>query len=189
MRTSNRDCGRVGGSRRAATGWTCSTLGATVVGPDDYQSTARDIVFFAKLVDRWLQNLRRAVGWDVQYFATVETQKRGAPHLYIALRGSISHAMIRAVTAATYHQVWWPHFDLDNQVDPTADGRMPTWDHQAGTFVDPDTGQPLTAWDNALDVLDLVDDLEPAHVVRFGAQVDSKGILAGTRRPIVISAI
>ncbi|MCP2315449.1 hypothetical protein APR12_000779 [Nocardia amikacinitolerans] len=146
-------------------------------------------MFFAKLVDRWLQNLRRAVGWDVQYFATVETQKRGAPHLYIALRGSISHAMIRAVTAATYHQVWWPHFDLDNQVDPTADGRMPTWDHQAGTFVDPDTGQPLTAWDNALDVLDLVDDLEPAHVVRFGAQVDSKGILAGTRRPIVISAI
>ncbi|MBF6290216.1 replication initiator [Nocardia cyriacigeorgica] len=28
--------------------------------------------------------------------------------------------------------------------------------------------------------MDAVDDLEPAHVVRFGAQVDSKGILGGT---------
>ncbi|MGW4331179.1 replication initiator, partial [Nocardia sp. NPDC004573] len=144
----------------------------------DYTRAARDIVHFAALVDRWIQNLRRAVGWDVQYFATVEPQRRGAPHLHLAIRGSIPHAVFRAVTEGTYHQVWWPHFDAENEV--YSGDTMPVWDHAAGTFTDPGTGQPLTGWDDALDVLDSIDDLEPAHVVRFGAQVDSKGILGGT---------
>jgi replication initiator protein RepSA len=39
----------------------------------------------------------------------------------------------------------------------------------------PDTRQPLTTWEEALDQVD-----EPAHVVRFGRQVHSKGILGGT---------
>ncbi len=43
----------------------------------DYRRAARDAVHFAALVDRCWQNLRRCVGWDVQYFATVEPQKRG----------------------------------------------------------------------------------------------------------------
>ncbi|MEU7769496.1 replication initiator [Nocardia sp. NPDC049190] len=142
----------------------------------DYTRAARDIVHFAALFDRWIQNLRRAVGWDVQYFATVEPQKRGAPHLHIAIRGSIPHAVFRAVTAATYHQVWWPHHDLEVYTE----SRMPVWDESAGTFTDPDTRQPLTGWDEALDVMDLVDELEPAHVVRFGAQVKPIGVLGGT---------
>ncbi|MEV6136484.1 replication initiator [Nocardia sp. NPDC051990] len=142
----------------------------------DYQRAARDIVHFAALFDRWIQNLRRAVGWDVQYFATVEPQKRGAPHLHIAIRGSIPHAVFRAVTAATYHQVWWPHHDQEVY----ADSRMPVWDADAGTFTDPDTGQPLTGWDEALDVMDLVDELDPAHVIRFGVQVKPIGVLGGT---------
>ncbi|WP_425295849.1 replication initiator [Nocardia abscessus] len=145
----------------------------------DYTRAARDIVHFSALVDRWIQNLRRAVGWDVQYFATVEPQRRGAPHLHLAIRGSIPHAVFRAVTAATYHQVWWPRFDAENEV--YSGETMPVWDHAAGTFTDPGTGQPLTGWDEALDVLDSIDDLEPAHVVRFGVQVDSKGILGGTQ--------
>jgi hypothetical protein len=41
--------------------------------------------------------------------------------------------------------------------------------------VDPDTRQPLTPWDQAVEEVD-----EPAHVVTFGPQVHSKGILAGT---------
>ncbi|MGW0051143.1 replication initiator [Nocardia cyriacigeorgica] len=142
----------------------------------DYTQAARDIVHFAALFDRWIQNLRRAVGWDVQYFATVEPQRRGAPHIHLAIRGSIPHKIIRAVTEATYHQVWWPHHDHEVY---TGD-RMPVWDDDAATFCDPDTGARLTGWDDALDVMDAVDDLEPAHVVRFGAQVDSKGILGGT---------
>ncbi|WP_280315721.1 replication initiator [Nocardia abscessus] len=142
----------------------------------DYTRAARDIVHFSALFDRWIQNLRRAVGWDVQYFATVEPQKRGAPHLHIAIRGSIPHAVFRAVTAATYHQVWWPHHDREVYTG----SRMPVWDAEAGTFVDPDSGEPLTGWDEALDTMDSVDELEPAHVVRFGVQVKPVGVLGGT---------
>ena len=39
---------------------------------------ARDALHFSKLVDRFVQNLRRVVGYDVQYFATVEPQS-GSP--------------------------------------------------------------------------------------------------------------
>ncbi|WP_051192494.1 replication initiator [Nocardia jiangxiensis] len=149
----------------------------------DYRGAARDIVHFSKLVDRWIQNLRRAVGWDVQYFATVEPQKRGAPHLHILIRGAISREILRLVTAATYHQVWWPHFDPEN-VQYSGD-HQPVWDPRKATFVDPDTGQALTYWDDALDVLDDIDDLEPAHTLRFGEQMDRKhitGVLAGTEK-------
>jgi hypothetical protein len=157
---------------------TCNSYGrvrqdGTPVDPDsyDYRRAARDVVHFASLVDRWWQNLRRVVGWDVQYFATVEPQKRAAPHLHTALRGSIPHETIRQVTAATYHQVWWPAHDQLVY----SEGRLPVWDANRTAFVDPDTRQPLTPWDNALDQVD-----QPAHVVTFGSQVHSKGILGGT---------
>ena len=50
------------------------------VDPDryDYRRAARDAIHFPALVDRFWQNTRRCVGWDVQYFGTVEPQKRGA---------------------------------------------------------------------------------------------------------------
>jgi hypothetical protein len=109
---------------------TCPSYGrvhqdGTPLDPDtyDYRRAARDAVHFASLVDRWWQNLRRVVGWEVQYFATVEPQKRAAPHLHTALRGSIPHEVIRQVTAATYHQVWWPHHDHLLYTD----GRLPVW--------------------------------------------------------------
>ncbi|MDT5355976.1 MAG: hypothetical protein QOJ56_4508, partial [Mycobacterium sp.] len=57
----------------------------------DYRRAARDAIHFSALVDRFMQNLRRVLGWEVQYFATVEPQKRGAPHLHAALRGAIPH--------------------------------------------------------------------------------------------------
>ncbi|MFC9964904.1 replication initiator [Nocardia ignorata] len=68
----------------------------------DYARQARDTIHLAKLFDRWVQNLRRAVGWNVQYWASVEPQKRGAPHLHIAIRGSIPTKLLYQVTAATY---------------------------------------------------------------------------------------
>ncbi|CAM4497781.1 replication initiator [Nocardia ninae] len=155
------------------------------VDPDhyDYPRAARDIVFFSRAVDRWIQNLRRAVGYDVQYFATVEPQRRGAPHLHILIRGAISREILKQVTAATYHQVWWPRFDAEDQV--YGGQHMPVWDHKKATFVDPDTGKALKYWDDALDTLDSVVDLEPAHTVRFGKQMDRKqitGIAAGTEK-------
>jgi len=137
----------------------------------DYRRAARDAIHFAALVDRFWQNTRRCVGWDVQYFGTVEPQKRGAPHFHAAIRGAISRAELRAITAATYHQVWWPlHDQLVYSVD-----RLPVWDIRAKAFIDPDTGQRLPTWEQACEAL-----VEPAHVVSFGSQVHVKGILGGT---------
>ncbi len=137
----------------------------------DYRRAARDAVHFSSLVDRWWQNLRRVVGWDVQYFATVEPQKRTAPHLHAALRGAIPHEVLRQVTEATYHQVWWPPHD-----EPIYGGdRLPVWDARAKGFVDPEKHEPLTPWEEAVEEVE-----EPAHVVTFGRQVHSKGILGGT---------
>ena len=77
----------------------------------DYQRAARDALHFAALFDRFIQNLRRFLGYDVQYFAAVEPQRRLAPHVHIAMRGTLSRTELRQVLAATYHQVWWPPTD------------------------------------------------------------------------------
>jgi len=137
----------------------------------DYRRAARDAIHFPALVDRFWQNTRRCVGWDVQYFGTVEPQKRGAPHFHAALRGTIPRAELRAITAATYHQVWWPAHD---PLVYTGD-RLPVWNTRAKAFADPDTGTPLPSWEQACQDL-----TEPTHVVRFGEQVHVKGILGGT---------
>jgi hypothetical protein len=56
-----------------------------------------------------IQNLRRYLSYDVQYFAAVEPQKRLAPTSTSPPAVlSISRAEIRRVLAATYQQVWWP---------------------------------------------------------------------------------
>ena len=97
---------------------TCDSYGkvgadGTPADPDsyDYQRAARDALHFAALFDRLIQNLRRFLGYDLQYFAAVEPQKRLAPHVHMAVRGTISRTELRQVLAATYHQVWWPPAD------------------------------------------------------------------------------
>jgi hypothetical protein len=107
----------------------------------DYRRAARDAIHFPALVDRFWQNTRRCVGWEVHYFGTVEPQKRGAPHFHAAIRGAIPRAELRAITAATYHQVWWPAHD---QLHYSGD-RLPVWDTRAKAFTDPDTGTPCRA--------------------------------------------
>ncbi|MEV4080073.1 replication initiator [Nonomuraea fuscirosea] len=147
------------------------------VDPDtyDYARAARDALHFSKLVDRFVQNLRRVAGYDVQYFASVEPQKRLAPHLHMAIRGTLPRAEIKQIAAATYHQVWWPSVDA-----VVFDGEhLPVWDEEAG-YLDPATGEVLPTWDQALDQLDADEDAEPLHVIRFGDQVDVKGVLSGT---------
>jgi hypothetical protein len=75
----------------------------------DYTRAARDAIHFAALFDRFVQNLRRVLGYEAQYFGGVEPQKRLAPHLHLAVRGSVPRPLLRQVlAAATYHQVWWP---------------------------------------------------------------------------------
>ncbi len=128
----------------------------------DYQRAARDALHFAALLDRFIQNLRRFLGYDVQYFAAIEPQKRLAPHIHLAIRGTVSRAEMRQVLAATYHQVWWP---------PTGqirhdDAHLPVWHDASGRYLNPETGEFLPTWDEALDAIGPHD--QPLHVVRFG---------------------
>ncbi len=139
----------------------------------NYDQAARDALAFAALFDRFVQNLRRYVGYDVQYFAAIEPQRRLAPHVHIAMRGTVSRAEIRRVLAATYHQVWWPD---TTQVKFDGD-HLPVWDEHFGSYVDPATGEVLPTWDQALD--ELGD--QPHHVARFGEQFDAQGVLAGSK--------
>lgn len=161
-------------------------------GTYDYRRAARDALHFGKLLDRFHQNLRRVAGYDVQYFAAVEPQRRAAPHAHYAIRGTLPRAVVKQVVAATYVNVWWPHTD-----SVVYDGdRLPIWCPASGTgddpdtdeqggYVDPDTGQPLPTWAEALDALDAQADadgttVEPLHTVRFGTQADVQGLLAGS---------
>ena len=141
----------------------------------DYQRAVRDAVHFAALFDRLIQNLRRFTGTDLQYFAVIEPQKRLAPHLHIAIRGTITRSELRQVLAATYHQVWWPRTDAVRHDDAS----MPVWDEATSRYLDPATGEFLPTWDQALDSIGADD--TPLHVARFGARFDAKGVLAGTR--------
>ena len=140
----------------------------------DYTKAARDALHFAALFDRFIQNLRRFCGFDIQYFAAIEPQKRLAPHVHIAIRGTISRAELREVIAATYHQVWWPSTET-----VTYDGsHLPVWDEHTGTYLDPGTGEVLPTWDQALDAIG--DQDQPLHVARFGPRFDAQGVLAGS---------
>jgi hypothetical protein len=150
----------------------------TPVNPStyDYRRAAWDAVHFPRLLDRFWQNLRRCVGWNVQYAGCVEPQRRLAPHAHFAIRGTIARELLRQVAAATYHQVWWPPArDLVYTPD-----RPPVFDPERGAWLDPDTREPLPAWDEALEAIDDDPDAEPAHVIRFGAQVDAQGVMPGT---------
>jgi hypothetical protein len=143
----------------------------------DYRRAAWDAVHFPRLLDRYWQNLRRAVGWNVQYAGCVEPQRRLAPHAHFAIRGTIPRQMLERVAAATYHQVWWPAAD-ELRYPPN---RLPVWDAKAETWTDPDTRAPLSTWAQALDALDDDPDAPPAHVARFGPQVKAKGIDPGSK--------
>jgi hypothetical protein len=156
----------------------------TPVDPEgyDYRRAAVEALHFTKLFDRWVQNLRRCAGYRVQYFGAIEAQRRMAPHIHLALRGAIPRQVLRAVTQATYLQLWWPPHDEEDLVYPGH--RLPVWDQHTGGYVDPDTGTVLPTWEQALDQLDAdgagLDGkaVGPAVVMRFGSQVDIKGIVA-----------
>jgi Replication initiator protein, pSAM2 len=157
---------------------TCDSYGkvtadGTPADPDayDYQRAARDALHFAALFDRLIQNLRRFLGYDVQYFAAVEPQRRLAPHVHVAIRGTLSRSELRQVLAATYHQVWWPPAGQAQ----FGDGELPVWLEASGRYLDPATGEVLPTWDQALDAIGPND--QPLHVARFGPKFDAQGVL------------
>ena len=138
-------------------------------GTYDYQRAARDALHFAALFDRFIQNLRRFLGYDVQYFAAIEPQRRLAPHVHIAIRGTVSRADLRQVLAATYHQVWWPSIGTvrhDARICPSGT-RQPaaTSTPQPERSCRPGTRRSTPS----------APDDEPLHVARFGAEVRRPG--------------
>lgn len=139
----------------------------------NYRRAAMDALHFPKLLDRFWQNLRRATGYQVQYFAAVESQRRLAPHVHTAIRGAIPRELLRQVASGTYHQVWWPRCD---EVSYSND-RLPEWAEEVG-YVDPEIGEPLPTWLEALDRLEEGDDARPSHTLRLGRQLDIQGIIA-----------
>ena len=141
----------------------------------DYRRAALDAMHFPKLIDRLWQNLRRSVGFKVQYFAAVEPQRRLAPHLHAAVRGAIPRALFHDVVAATYHQVWWPACGPDQYTD-----ELPIWVDEPNRqgYTDPKIHELLPTWSQALDNAESGEDARPAHVLRFGTQMDLQGIIA-----------
>src|SRR6266851_1903563 len=144
-------------------------------GSYDYTRAARDALHFAALFDRFIQNLRRFLGHDMQYFAAVEPQRRLAPHIHIAIRGTLSRTELRQVLAATYHQVWWPPVDKVKHDG----GNQLIWHEASGNYLDSATGEILPSWDDALDAIG--DHDKPLHVARFGQRFDAQGVLSGSR--------
>jgi hypothetical protein len=161
---------------------TCDSYGkvgddGTPADPDsyDYQRAVRDAIHFSALFDRFIKNLRRYLGYDAQYFAAIEPQRRLAPHAHMAMRGTVSRADLRKVIAATYHQVWWP----STAVVRYQGDRLPVWHEATGNYLDPATGEVLPSWDQALDAIGAND--QPRHVARFGAEFHADGVLAGSK--------
>jgi hypothetical protein len=139
----------------------------------NYRRAALDALHFPKLAERLWENLRRCAGYNAQYFGAIEAQKRLAGHLHVAVRGAIPRQILRQVVHATYHQLWWPSFD-----QPVYVKRIPVW--VDGDYIDADTGEVLPTWQQAMAKVDLDPDARPAHVLRFGVQLDMAGIDAGT---------
>lgn len=142
----------------------------------DYRRAAWDAMTFGRLLDRFFQNLRRCAGYEVQYFAAVEPQRRGAPHVHIAVRGALPRALVKALAAATYTQIWWPSCGVESY----GEGAWPVWDHTRASFIDKNTGAALSSWAEAMTRLDDDPDARPAHMARFSSQVDMQGLIGGT---------
>src|SRR5215831_8403628 len=72
--------------------------------------------------------------------ATVEPQKRLAPHVHIAIRGTASWAELMQIIVATYYQVWSPSIDTVW----FGGSHLPVWDEARRRYLDPATGELLT---------------------------------------------
>ena len=142
----------------------------------DYQRAARDAIHFPALFDRLIQNLRRYLGYDVQYFATIEPQKQARParahriprrHLPRRPAGGHRRHLPPGLVAAR------------RQSCGTRRTSCPFGTSHPATTSTRATGEVLPTWDQALDAIGPND--EPLHVARFGPKFDAQGVLAGTK--------
>ena len=133
------------------------------------------------MLDRFIQNLRRVLGYEAQYFGGVEPQQRLAPHIHLAVGGRVPRPLLRQVLAATYHQVWWP---ATEEVRFAGD-ELPVWDENSGNYVGLATGEVLPTWDDALDAIGPAD--QPRHVARFGPRFDAQGVLVESGVPSTVT--
>ena len=144
-------------------------------GAYDYTRAARDALHFAALFDRFIQNLRRYVGYDLQYFAAVEPQRRLAParaHRHPrhrltrrAARGPGRHLPPGLVALHQDHQARRrppPGLGRDQRHLSRPCHRRSPADLGRGTQRDRDHDEPL-------------------HVARFGDRFDVQGVLAGSK--------
>ena len=143
-------------------------------GAYDYDRAARDALTFAALFDRFIQNLRRYLGYDVQYFAAIEPQRRLAPHVHLAIRGTV--VARRAAPGPGRHLPPGVVARCHRPSSTTATS-CPSGTRAIGGYLDPATGEVLPTWDQALDAIG--DEDEPWHVARFGVRFDAQGVLAG----------
>ena len=102
----------------------------------NYRRAALDALHFPKLVDRVWQNLRRAAGYQVQYFAVVEAQRRLAPHLHAAIRGAIP----RETAAAGRARDVPPGVVAGAPRCRRTETELPVWTDEHG-YVDPRLGR------------------------------------------------
>ena len=141
----------------------------------DYDQAARDALTFAALFDRFIQNLRRYLGTDVQYFAAVEPQRRLAPAY--PHRHAGHHRPVRAAPGPRRH------------LPPGLVARRPG----ASTATVTSCPSGTTRWAGTSTRLrvrccrpgmrpwmpsaryDL-----PWHVARFGERFDAQGVIAGS---------
>ena len=141
----------------------------------DYTRAARDALHFAALFDRFIQNLRRFTGYDLQYFAAIEPQRTTRPAH--PPRHPRHHLPARAPRGHRRHlPPGLVAINRDRQVRrraPAGLGRahrhLPRPGHRRGPA---DLG-PGPRRHHRQD--------EPLHVARFGARFDAQGVLAGSR--------
>ena len=116
----------------------------------DYDQAARDALTFAALFDRFIQNLRRYLGHDVQYFAAVEPQRRLAPAR--PHRPAWHRLPVRAAPGPGRHLP--PGLVARCARSSTATATScPSGTTGVGGYVDPATGEVLPTWDEALDAI------------------------------------
>ena len=144
--------------------------------PTTTPRAARDALHFAALFDRFIQNLRRFTGYDLQYFAAIEPQRRLAPHIHLAIRGTISRAR-----APRGHRRHLPPglvaINRDRQVRRRRTCRSGTsTPAPTSTRTPARSCRPGTRPSTPSATQD-----EPRHVARFGARFDAQGVLAGSR--------
>jgi hypothetical protein len=130
---------------------------------------------FAPVFDRFIQNLRRFLGYHLQYFASVEPQKRLAPHVTSRYAAPSPAPICARSSPPPITRSWWPATDAVR-----FDGEeLPILHEVSGNYLDPGTGEVLPTWDQTLDAISPAD--LPRHGARFGPKFDAQGMLAGSK--------